>query len=254
LGGNVLSPVLVSTDNISLYQPQLSAGFKSTNSSKIQFFSGVTVGGSTTGYYVVGDNNIIRLRNITNNFGATAITFSQFNLNGDSSIDSLDLNLAKTTYESNPATSNDFRSFFTTTALTEMVLNGTILKPTLQTTYPTGSTINYSFSAVNFGTYSITSTPVLGYTVGSLTGSGFGATVGLLTSIVPVFYLQSDPIGSGTKSYSSVVKDTNTSSGSFIGTENIFLHPTDGIYIVAGSNIYLAGYTLTNNTAQLIFT
>ena len=254
LGGNVLSPVLVSTNNISLYQPQLSAGFKSTNSSKIQFFSGVTVGGSTTGYYVVGDNNIIRLRNIANSFSATAYTFGAFDLDKNNTINVIDLGQAQTNYASNPATSNDFRSFFTTTALTEMVLNGTILKPTLQTTYPTGSTINYSFSAVNFGTYSITSTPVFGYTVGSLTGSGLGATVGLLTSIVPTFYLQSQEIGSGTKNYSSVVKDTNTSSGSFIGTENIFLHPTDGIYIVAGSNIYLAGYTLTNNSAQLIFT
>lgn len=248
------SPTIISTNNISAYAPVLSNGFKSTNSSRIQYFSGVTVGGSTTGYYVAGDNNIIRLRNITNSFAATAYTLSAFDLVPDNGIDYRDVTAAQGRYENIPATSNNFESFFTTTALTEMVTYSRIIKPTLQTTYPTGSTINYQFSAGNFGTYSITSTPVIGYTVGSLSGSGLGATVGLLNSIVPLFYLQSNPIGSGLTSYPNIVKDTNSSSGSFIGTENIFLHPTDGIYIVAGSNIYLAGYTLTNSSAQLIFT
>lgn len=254
------SCTLTSVADIGNFYPIIS-GFKSSNRAKLQ--SGASVTSIENAYYLLTDNNIIRVKNIENSFSGITYSFGSFpGLTAGSTTTGANtaLSTALSKYRAFTA-GNNFTGFFTTVALTQMAANSLHIPFTTTYNYPLGAAVKYSFNTNSFGTYGITAI-VYGITTGNTSGSTFalfaegsGITVGTLFGsglTIPAKYLQ--PIYTGVTTYSEVVKDTAASAGLFSGAQNMHIHPTDGIYVVAGSNIYLIDYYLNNNTAQLIFT
>ena len=242
-----------------------SKSITSNNSAKIRYFGATT---TKNPFYVLTDNNIFRFGNINNSFSGLTVSFSSLDFYGDGVINSVDQEIARDYYSSIPGSTNNFTNLFTSTLITQIGLQN-VYGPT-SGSYPRGTTIVYDFSANSFGGYQITSTSVVGYSVGRLTElTASGPTVGLLSrGGTPISYYQS-VVSSGitvagpqneygmdfAPYYTQLIRDNLILTGLFNGVEDIFIHPTDGIYIVAGTNIFLlSDYFLTNSSASLIFT